>query len=753
MLTFTRLRRLAPALLSLGLLGLGACGGGSGSSSDAPASSSSSSAAGSSSSSSTSNLVALTEVSGWASQGAGTTGGAAALASNIYKVSNRLELLNALANTNSPTYASNQTTAKNEAKIIYITGSIYGTDLGNGNKADLAYYRSLSTNAAKWDWDLYIQSLDTAFMADLNTRADAGDAEAIATKAKINDLSTGRSTVANLQKAQIQFQIPSNTTILGVGTDAKLIDGYFSINAASNIVIRNLAFEAPIDLTATYDNDKQEWNSRYKAISVVTGKQIWIDHCTLSDGSNLDTESLTINGVTKIVQRHDGLLDIEDGSDYMTISYTEFKNHDKTNMVGGSGDGNGFKERDYNRITFSHNRWQDSTQRAPRARFGRFHVYNNHYSGNTDASLYPMSYYIGMGAESRILSEANAFDITGSKASAARVISNLNGYQFKDVGSWYNGAPASADLEAAAKAALEARWSSAQSAATNSGFTLAAYTNELGWEPPYAYTLASSADELREHVNTHVGAGKLDISLPANAGTAASSSSSSAASVCPSDWTSIDTGIVGGNPLPAVYAFQRDTSDLPATAGATYSGGKYTLVSGGALAGAGDGITFAYKKVSGNFTLVAKLESLEVPTGFNAANVVAGVMLRNDMNPRSLYMSMMHRGNNALYRNSRESACANAVNGVISSNLNSTPSSATPVWMRLQRNAQVVTIAYSFDGVTWLGETSRDFGLATTTPLADEVLVGLAGASGEGSNVSSTKPPSTSVFSGVSITQ
>lgn len=740
MLAFARFRRFAPALLSLGLLaGLSACGGGSDSSTDAG-----------SASSSTNNLVALTAVSGWASQGTGTTGGAAAPASNIYKVSNRLELLNALANTNSPTYASNQTTAKNEAKIIYITGSIYGTDLGNGNKADLAYYRNLSTNAAKWDWDLYIQSLDTAFMADLNTRAGAGDAEAIATRTKINDLSTGRSTIANLQKAQIQFQIPSNTTILGVGTDAKLIDGYFSINAASNIIIRNLAFEAPIDLTATYDNDKQEWNSRYKAISIVTGKQIWIDRCTLSDGSNLDTESLTINGVTKIVQRHDGLLDIEDGSDYITISYTEFKNHDKTNMVGGSGDGNGFKERDYNRITFSHNRWQDSTQRAPRARFGRFHVYNNHYSGDTDASLYPMSYYIGMGAESRILSEANAFDITGSSASAARVISNLNGYQFKDVGSWYNGVPASADLEAAARTALEARWSSAQSAATSSGFTLAAYTNELGWTPAYTYTLASSAAELREHINTHAGAGKLSITLPGNAGTAASSSSSSASSVCPSDWTSIDTGIVGGTPLPAVYAFNRDITDLPAGIGASYNAGKYTLVAGGSLAGAGDGLTLAYKKVSGDFTFVAQLESMEVPGLLNAANIVAGIMLRNDTNPRSLYYSMMLRGNRSLRTNFRDTSCASAGNTAVVT-IPSLPTSVAPLWMRMQRSGQSIQVSYSNDGITWVALPAKDFSL--TSPLGTEVLVGLAGSSGTFVVDNGSVTTTSSVFGGVSLSQ
>lgn len=457
-------------------------------------------------------LVVSASVTGWASEDGGTTGGAGAPASNIYVVHNRAELLNALANKNSPTYATDATAAAKEAKIIYIIGTIWGTDLGNGKFADEAYYKTLNTTAAKWDFELYIQSLDTTWASNLATAVAAGDTTAIATKTKVSALSSARSTLARLQKAQIQFQIPSNTTIMGVGNDAKLIDGYLGVNATSNIIVRNLELQAPQDLTTQYDTKKQEWNATYKAFGVVTGKHLWIDHCTFSDGAHIDSaEVRTINGYTLEVMRHDGLLDIEDSSDYITVSYSIFKNHDKTNMVGGSGDQNYAKERDYNRLTFSNNIWQDSVQRAPRVRFARAHVYNNYYTGNTDKTSYATSYYIGMGAESKILSESNVFDLTGSKATVSQVISNLNGYQFKDVGSWFNGTAASSDLEAAAKAALEARYSSAESAASSSGFTVGPYTNELGWTPPYSYTRGASAAAVREHNIANAGAGKLPI--------------------------------------------------------------------------------------------------------------------------------------------------------------------------------------------------------------------------------------------------
>ncbi|MEO7579761.1 MAG: pectinesterase family protein [Massilia sp.] len=469
-------------------------------------------------------LSQSTIVSGWAAQGEGTSGGAGAPASNTYVVSNRAELNAALDNVNSPTYATNPSAARLEPKIIYMTGSIYGNDVGNGKLADEAYYKTLSPAAANWDSKLYIQSADTAFMTDLNAKVAAGDAAAIATKARIAALSAARLTIRVLQKTQIQFIVPSNTTIMGVGTDAKLIDGYLSINAVKNVVIRNLELQAPIDLSANYDPGTGDWDASFDAITVVTGKQIWIDHCTLSDGAHIDNDDMvTVNGVTKHAQRHDGLIDIEDSSDFVTISYTIFKNHDKTNMVGGSGDQNGAKERAYNRLTFSNNIWENTVQRAPRARFGRIHVYNNYYKGATDAANYATSYYIGMGAESKILSESNAFELSGPNANASRIISNANGYQFHDVGSWINGVPSSAALEAAAKAGVDANYAKARAAADGTGsgaalnslFTFDNYTPVLGWTPDYPYTAATSYEDVKAHNLAYAGAGKLAVGVAA----------------------------------------------------------------------------------------------------------------------------------------------------------------------------------------------------------------------------------------------
>lgn len=713
----------------------------------------SSSSSSSAASSSSSTLPLVMTVSGWASQGAGTTGGLYAPASNIYVVHNRAELNNALLNVNSPTYATSPTTAKSEPKIIYVVGSIWGTDLGNGTFADEAYYKSTNATAANWDWNLYIQSLDTAYMSNLAALVAAGDPDAIATNNRIKALSSARTTLSNIQKAQIQFIIPSNTSILGIGTDAKIIDGYFSINATSNIIIRNIEFQAPLDLTTSYDTSKLEWNARFKAISVVTGKQLWFDHCTLTDGAHLDTEILTINGVTLPVMRHDGLLDIEDSSDYITISYSLFKNHDKTNMVGGSGDGNGYKERDYNRITFSNNIWDSSVQRAPRARFGQFHVYNNYYTGNTDDSVYPTLYYIGMGAESRILSEANAFYMSGSKSKLSRVISNLNGYQFKDVGSWYNGVAASADLEAAAQAALNARYSSAVSAGASSNFTVAPYTNVLGWTPTYSYVVGTSAEDVRQHNLQYSGAGKItfDTSTPpvpppasssSSSSSVASSSSSSAAS------SSSSSGIPGSATLTGTFA----SSGLPASVATTYDSGTgaYTMVSAGGFAGAGDTLQFAYAQVTGDFTMYAALRSMTIPSGVSTANVRAGLMIRNSLSATSRYYSIVLRGSPEMRWEQRVADLTSGVTGSAKIAGVTLPTAAAPIKLKLQRTGQVITVSYSTDGgTTWLPSPAKtqDFASAAgAVPFDGTVYVGLVGVSGV------TTATSTAVFDSVSLT-
>ncbi len=105
---------------------------------------------------------------------------------------------------------------------------------------------------------------------------------------------------------------------------------------------------------------------------------------------------------------------------------TIFKNHDKTNLLGGSdtptpdrGYGPGAID-----VTFHHNYWENTGQRMPRVRYGRVHVYNNYYSlnANSDAA-YKMGDAMALGTASKMYVESNVFDIThGSSLNENKVI-------------------------------------------------------------------------------------------------------------------------------------------------------------------------------------------------------------------------------------------------------------------------------------------------------------------------------------------
>lgn len=460
-------------------------------------------------------MPVLNEVFGFATQyqeaGAATPftpdGGAKAPASNIYVVKNRKELRAALANQSSPTFATDAPAALLEPKLIYVVGTIHGDELEQGGVADAVYYRT-SPNPNTYDFATYLKYFDEAYKADLQAKATGGDTAAADELALVNaQPANARTTFSNNQKSQIQFQVPPNTSLLGVGTDAKLVDGYLSINTysptfgkqlRSNVIIRNLELQAPQDLAPAWDPSDTStgaWNARYDALSIVTGRAIWIDHCTFSDGAHEDSaEPTPFSG--KHVQRHDGLLDIEDGSDAITISYSVFRRHDKTMLVGSTDGGEAGQEnyeKGRERITLFGNLWQDSTQRAPLARWGSFHIVNNVYRGNPGAAQYPISYFIGAGTQSSILSESNAFEPTdGATAQTltSRLVKSSGGTEFHDTGSWLGGQPATG---------IDA---------------LAGGAHTLSWVPPYMYPKGASAAEVAAYVDANAGAGKLPIAAP-----------------------------------------------------------------------------------------------------------------------------------------------------------------------------------------------------------------------------------------------
>ncbi|WP_461854936.1 pectate lyase family protein [Arthrobacter sp. C152] len=434
---------------------------------------------------------------GWAAVGRGTNGGAGAPAGSRYEVGTLSELKAALANNGRPT----------EPKIIYVNGTIDGNQAPDGRILGEQDY------APGYDIAKYI----SCFGPDGKVWSD----QTFDYCKKQRQL---RQTGSNNMKRQIEVSLPSNTTLIGLGADSGFVGANIVILNATNVVVRNVSVEAPVDFFTTWSPDDGDgaWNARFDALSSVTSDHIWIDHVSLSDGRFPDGDA-PLGPHGKHANRHDGLLDLKDGTDFVTISNSRLSNHDKT-MLLGSGDEHVDKDGGKLRVSYVGNYFENLQQRAPRVRFGQVHVVNNYFAGRTDDPDYPLlsraqggsSYFLGAGYESRIFSERNAFEYTGPGADPSIMVSSYNGNRFSDTGSWYNGQPA--DLNAIAKASFEQNRAGALAEAEATGapapdWTGWEFTTDVGWNPAgvYSYKAFTTPQAVKNHALQFTGPGVLTV--------------------------------------------------------------------------------------------------------------------------------------------------------------------------------------------------------------------------------------------------
>ncbi|MGR6921954.1 pectate lyase family protein [[Actinomadura] parvosata] len=165
------------------------------------------------------------------------------------------------------------------------------------------------------------------------------------------------------------LRVTSNKTVIG-NAGATISGCGFNVSQASNVIIRNLNFK--------------NWND--DGINVQYSTRVYIDHNSFSNG-------------------YDGAVDIKRSSDYVTVSWNRFFDHDKTMLLGHS-DSNGSEDRGHLRVTYHHNWFDGTNQRHPRVRFGNpVHVFNNYY-GNVG------SYGVASTQEAGVLVEGNYFENT-----------------------------------------------------------------------------------------------------------------------------------------------------------------------------------------------------------------------------------------------------------------------------------------------------------------------------------------------------
>lgn len=281
-----------------------------------------------------------------------------------------------------------------------------------------------------------------------------------------------------------QVRLPSNTTLVGAAPGAGFERGGFLLERVSNIVIRDLRFSDAYDYFPEWqprDNGHGEWNSDYDNVSLRGAERVWVDHCHFDDGHRPDKAEPVRLG--QRVQHHDGLLDITNGSDLVTVSWCRFQAHDKTMLIG-SGDGKASDEGRL-RVTLHHNHFHGCKERTPRVRYGRVHVVANLFSADRAEDY---GYSLGLGFHSRLYSEHNRWELPAG-VPASQLIRRLKGDAFFDRDSRLNGRPV--DLLAA--------W-----AAAHPGEALSA---DVGWRPDAAYDTAALRPDDPDHLAEQIRAG------------------------------------------------------------------------------------------------------------------------------------------------------------------------------------------------------------------------------------------------------
>ncbi|MGW6390427.1 pectate lyase family protein [Streptomyces sp. NPDC055103] len=336
---------------------------------------------------------------GWASEGAGTTGGSAADASRVTTVTTWEEFRAALE------------APGTEPRIVKVVGTLNATADG-----------CAAFEAPGYDFARYLADYDPAVWGYENEVS--GPQEEL------------RAASATAQGKAIKVRVPANTTIVGVGRHAGITGGSLQVQGVDNVIIRNLALESPLDCFPQWDptdGATGAWNSEYDSLVVYGSTHVWIDHNTFTDGAHPDSSLPSYYG--EVYQQHDGELDVVRGADLVTASWNVFTDHDKTLMIGNS-DSAGATDRGKLRVTLHHNLFDKVVERAPRVRFGQVDAYNNHFVVAGPSYVYSL----GIGLESQLFAEKNAFTVAAD-VPAGKILKKWKDAPVTTTGNYVNGGP------------------------------------------------------------------------------------------------------------------------------------------------------------------------------------------------------------------------------------------------------------------------------------------------------------------------
>ncbi|MFF9751514.1 pectate lyase [Streptomyces sp. DH-12] len=205
----------------------------------------------------------------------------------------------------------------------------------------------------------------TAIHQALCSRASSSTPITIQVEGTINHGNTSKVSGSSCNTAadRIELKQISNVTIVGVGNGAVFDQLGIHIREASNIVIQNV----------TVRNVKKSGSPTSNggdAIGMESDvRNVWVDHVTL-EASGGESEG------------YDGLFDMKDNTQYVTLSYSILRNSGRGGLIGSSE-----SDRSNGYVTFHHNLYENIDSRAPLLRGGIAHMYNNHYKRLNDSGI------------------------------------------------------------------------------------------------------------------------------------------------------------------------------------------------------------------------------------------------------------------------------------------------------------------------------------------------------------------------------
>lgn len=200
-------------------------------------------------------------------------------------------------------------------------------------------------------------STGTAIHTALCNRASSSTPIIIQVSGTINHGNTAKVSgdSCNTAAGVIELKQISNVTIVGVGGGAVFDQLGIHIRDSSNIIIQNV----------TVRNVKKSGSPTSNGGDAIgmesTVRRVWVDHVTL-EASGGESEG------------YDGLFDLKNDVQYVTLSYSILRNSGRGGLVGSSetDTGSGF-------LTYHHNLYSNIDSRTPLLRGGIAHIYNNHY--------------------------------------------------------------------------------------------------------------------------------------------------------------------------------------------------------------------------------------------------------------------------------------------------------------------------------------------------------------------------------------